>query len=255
MCTTLKERGEAVLMRSYLPPSDALPYAKTELDLDDDTIRNVTIKDAVRATSAAPMYFPELPLKTSKSSVIFWDGGVLNNNPIDQLWRARLDLVSDTDPAPKIACVLSVGTSFCSIPKAELGFMTGLKAWFEPVVPKENFILAGGRAALGALIVPILDIWSRPVSKAVAFLTNTDAKHVDFGRYIARMKNRSGEADKGTQYFRFNCPTGEKEIDMASASEMKSLQGMTETWLKTDAEHIKKIEDVAKLLVNTKPKK
>ncbi|KAJ3543037.1 hypothetical protein NM208_g3787 [Fusarium decemcellulare] len=51
----------------------------------------VTISLAARATSAAPTYFPEVifPEGTPKSKdaerLLFWDGGLLNNNPIDQL--------------------------------------------------------------------------------------------------------------------------------------------------------------------------
>jgi hypothetical protein len=242
-------------MRSYLPPKDALPYSKTDDDLDDNTIRNITIRDAVRATSAAPMYFPELPLKTSnKNSVVFWDGGVLNNNPIDQLWRARLDLVDTKDPAPKVACVLSLGTSFCPDPAPESGFIKGLKAYLKPD-PSDGWVTKATKETASAVITPILEMWTKPAGRAMEFLTNTDAKHVDFGRYMLRIKNRTDEADKGTQYFRFNCPTPGQQIDMAMASEMQGLKETTENWLNKDMPHKNKIDEVARLLVKTKAKK
>jgi len=70
----------------------------------EKTLRTtISIKDAVRATSAAPTYFPEKVMDDYR----FWDGGLLNNNPIDQVWAARNEL----DDRP-VTCLLSVGASY-----------------------------------------------------------------------------------------------------------------------------------------------
>lgn len=70
----------------------------------EKTLRTtISIKDAVRATSAAPTYFP----KKVMDGYRFWDGGLLNNNPVDQVWAARNDL----DDRP-VTCLLRVGASY-----------------------------------------------------------------------------------------------------------------------------------------------
>ena len=82
----------------------------------EKTLRTtITIKDAVRATSAAPTYFPETVIDGYR----FWDGGLLNNNPIDQVWAARNDL----DDRPT-TCVLSVGASYADNLGQETNLLT-----------------------------------------------------------------------------------------------------------------------------------
>jgi patatin-like phospholipase/acyl hydrolase len=67
-----------------------------------------TISLTTCATSAAPTYFPEMKW----NNLVFWDGGLLNNNPVNQLWAARYDLVESHDPEPKVSCVLSLGCGY-----------------------------------------------------------------------------------------------------------------------------------------------
>ena len=114
MCATRTDLGEAALLRSYTngnvedSPAEEVdvkesnevykrqhPAVKTAVGFED-----ITIWEAARATSAAPTYFPEMKFK----GVTFWDGGLLNNNPIDQLWNARFD-------AEPVRCILSLGAS------------------------------------------------------------------------------------------------------------------------------------------------
>lgn len=61
-----------------------------------------TIWEAARATSAAPFYFPPAHM----SGLEFWDGGLQNNNPIDEVDDERRDLW----PLRKVACIISIGT-------------------------------------------------------------------------------------------------------------------------------------------------
>lgn len=60
--------------------------------------------EAVRATSAAPLFFEPITLEASKAS--FVDGGVRANNPIDQLTSEARQLWPDRD----IGCLVSLGT-------------------------------------------------------------------------------------------------------------------------------------------------
>ena len=81
MCATVADKGETVLFRSYRLPGDSRPQSETAQNIDHD---NITIKEACRATSAAPTYLP--PLKVpgrDRTMITFWDGGLLNNNPVD----------------------------------------------------------------------------------------------------------------------------------------------------------------------------
>ena len=98
-------------------PKYAQPVSQEGIELNEaGGIENISIKIATRATSAAPTYFPVVKIFAAKTGVTeFWDGGLLNNNPIDQVWRARLDLVGATEPPPKVACILSLGTSWSAV--------------------------------------------------------------------------------------------------------------------------------------------
>jgi hypothetical protein len=152
MCATRTDLGEVAILRSYTAstirvpensdpeqgdaegdPSETddakemneiykkqNPHVKTATGFED-----ITIWQAARATSAAPFYFPEMKFK----GVSFWDGGLLNNNPIDQLWDAR------SDASMPATCILSLGTgrptktvlspwAFINRVKQTLGFLT-----------------------------------------------------------------------------------------------------------------------------------
>jgi predicted acylesterase/phospholipase RssA len=63
-----------------------------------------SIWEAVRATSAAPLFFE--PLTLQRSQATFVDGGVRANNPIDQITSEARHLW----PGRSIGCLLSLGT-------------------------------------------------------------------------------------------------------------------------------------------------
>jgi predicted acylesterase/phospholipase RssA len=197
MCATLADKGECILFRSYKAPEDAKPISSKALAATKthkgDLINQIDIATASRATSAAPTYLPEVVWK----DMTFWDGGMLNNNPIDQLWAARYDLVGSTDPPPAVSCVLSLGTSWSS--------------------KKPNS-------------------WVRLVNtlnEASSFLTNTEAKHRDFERHIQRLKYRQ-EPDSKTEYFRFNTPTGDEEFSLDDYTKMEALKKLTLVYLEDE---------------------
>src|ERR1700712_2984017 len=149
MCSTLRGRGESVLLRSYPMPKYGQPVSQEGKELNEaGGIEKITIKTATRATSAAPTYFPPVAMYGAKTGVTeFWDGGLLNNNPIDQLWRARLDLVGPEDAPPKVACVLSLGTSWSDADPPCL-----LSKW--PMVKKTIDWITSDPKVLGISVVP-----------------------------------------------------------------------------------------------------
>ncbi|KAJ6050172.1 uncharacterized protein N7446_005589 [Penicillium canescens] len=71
ICATLAEEGTSLLLRSYATQPD--DYSRLEV------LNHTTINEAVGATSAAPTYMPEVEIQGLRC----WDGGLLNNNPID----------------------------------------------------------------------------------------------------------------------------------------------------------------------------
>ena len=189
LCTTAQNRAETALFRSY--PHD-VNYTSSKLNrIMKEHQSEATIGLTVCATSAAPTYFPEVKW----NSLVFWDGGLLNNNPIDQLWVARYDLVEPNEPEPKISCVLSLG---CGHVKAG----TPSESWFS---------------------------LSSTVASVVGFATNTEAKGKDFSRHVSNLNRRPHYAN--TKYFRFNVDMGTEEIGLADYKRMEELEQITARYL------------------------
>jgi len=213
MCATLAEKGESILFRSYDRPKDAKPVTG-RVDTFIDEVDSIDIGTAARATSAAPTYLPQVLFpegKTPKAEqLVFWDGGLLNNNPIDQLWNARYDLVGQIDPPPPVALVLSFG---CSWDQKKSGYLFSLV---------------------------------NTLSKASAFMTNTEAKNRDFQRYVNVISGRGDVNDK-VVYRRLNVPTDQEEFDLADFTKMPRLCELTKQYLKGE-EAPQRIEDVVKVL-------
>ncbi|KAI5456970.1 acyl transferase/acyl hydrolase/lysophospholipase [Mariannaea sp. PMI_226] len=91
VCTLRKHDNLAVRLRSYHLWDGSLPEH-----------HYCPIWKAALATSAAPFYFPEASIGHSK----FWDGGVANNNPIDEVWVEKSLLFQKQ----AVKCVISLGT-------------------------------------------------------------------------------------------------------------------------------------------------
>jgi hypothetical protein len=240
MCATLRGRGETVLLRSYDIPKNAAPFTdEGQAIMETGGIEEISIKTAVRATSAAPFYFP--PVEMVKG-VEFWDGGLLNNNPVDQIWRARMDLVEGDAPLPKVNCVLSLGTSWCD-KSAVPGLLDGhptIKALLEWAAAAHWYTPNAMSKAASSLVAALT-----PISELIPFLTNTESKHVDFARYIKRVRNRKSDSEgAGTNYFRFNVPTTKTYIDMSDHTKMQTLKAITETWLKDQDAWVDKVANL-----------
>ncbi|UPK99621.1 hypothetical protein LCI18_010556 [Fusarium solani-melongenae] len=212
-CTTAQNRAETVLLRTY---KDNNIYCSSKTN---DTMAlhqdKVTISLATRATSAAPTYFPEVtfPKGTPKSKdnerLVFWDGGLLNNNPIDQLWYSRYELTQPHEPPPAISCVISLGTGYT-----------------KPDSPSESWFQLVGVAA-----------------EVMEFSTNTNAKAKDFTRHMTTL-NLRGE-HKNTKYVRLNPSLGKGEIGLADYTKMKELKTLAQKYLtdKRNQEWINKAVD------------
>lgn len=172
MCATSVTNECAELFRSYNPPQGV-----------DDRFRSITVRDAALATSAAPTYLPMVKIGNEE----FWDGGLLNNNPINQVWDARYEIESSNRNEPDISCVVSIGCGRVNRP-----------------------IRQPGRGFLNT------------VSTAISYTTNTEAKHQDFKRRIDMLRRRN----MNIHYFRFNVEL-EEEINLDDWQSMPRLEKTT----------------------------
>ncbi|KAK4544432.1 hypothetical protein LTR36_004323 [Oleoguttula mirabilis] len=192
MCATLAEKGESILLRSYTQPEDAKPISHLPREKSEEgCVNSIKIVQAARATSAAPIYLPA----ETWNGVEFWDGGVLNNNPIEQLWNARYDLVGQHAAPPKVACMLSLG---CGWSKSKPTLLNRAK-----------------------------NVISRYFE---SFMANTEAKHRDFKRLVQRMEGRNDQNGE-VKYFRLNVATGDKSFDMADYTIMDQLEAITRVYI------------------------
>ncbi|TKW55540.1 Calcium-independent phospholipase A2-gamma [Colletotrichum tanaceti] len=194
VCTTARDRAETVLMKTYKDTNNYVPSVAN--DIMRDNCDKITISVAARATSAAPTYFPEIRWpEGQKKTLTFWDGGLLNNNPIDQLWYARYDLVKPGDPEPKISCVISLGTG-----------------WSKADSPSDSWFNITG-----------------VLSTVVAFSTNTNAKAKDFSRHMTTLNNRVEHAN--TKYVRFNPSLKNETIGLADYHKMDLLKSLARDYV------------------------
>ncbi|EXF73616.1 hypothetical protein CFIO01_07032 [Colletotrichum fioriniae PJ7] len=200
VCTTAQNRGETVLMKTY--KNTNVYTSSTVNNLMKSHGNEITMSLATRATSAAPTYFPEVKWPAgAEKPLTFWDGGLLNNNPIDQLWNARYDLVQPGEAQegaeePKISCVISLGTGYN---KTES--------------PNDSWFRLTGVAAT-----------------VMAFATNTEAKGKDFSRHMAAINGR--QKGPKTAYIRFNPTLGENKIGLADYTQMTLLKELTTKYIK-----------------------
>lgn len=191
-----------MLFRSYKPPKDAGP----------SVFEDVSISDAACATAAAPTFLPSVNI----NGVDFWDGALLNNNPINQVWEARYDLapplpVGEDEVAeePVVSCIVSIGTGY--------------------------------HAEREELPTAIHDT----VKAAISYSMNTKAKDQDFRRSIARLSCRRVKEQR-PEYFRFDARVSES-VNIDDYKRMDLLKHDTERWLETQ-EVIQKIKKCAEKL-------
>ncbi|KAH8893896.1 calcium-independent phospholipase [Thozetella sp. PMI_491] len=189
LCTTAQNKTETVLFRSY--PHHVTYFSSQVNKTMGQYGSEITIKKATRATSAAPTYFKELEW----NGLVFWDGGLLNNNPIDQLWAQRYDLVKPTEAEPKVSCVVSLGCGYV-----------------KPTSPSQS------RFQLSSLVMSL-----------IGFATNTEAKGKDFSRHIKNLNRRDDYAR--TKYFRFNTNLCDHSIGLADHNKMELLEKLTHQYL------------------------
>lgn len=197
-CTTAQNRAENVMLRTY---KDNNIYPSSIVNRVMSTHQeSVTISLAARATSAAPTYFVEVPFpenskKGDRDRLVFWDGGLLNNNPIDQLWYSRYELTPNDQAAPAVSCVISLGTGYVA-----------------PDAPLESWLQVAGIAG-----------------EVMEFATNTNAKGRDFSRHVQTIKNRPEHKDM--KYVRLNPSLKKNVIGLADYTMMPELKALTREYL------------------------
>ncbi|KAG0196012.1 hypothetical protein BGX28_000251, partial [Mortierella sp. GBA30] len=195
---------EMALFRSYVKSTVYPLHSVNEILQSNQNMINISL--AVKATSAAPTYFPQVIWNPvgDREGLIFWDGGLLNNNPIDQLWYERHDVVAPNASELPISCVISLGT--------------GHKKPGSP--PSLWFKLIG------------------IASSVMSFATNTNAKDKNFESHMLDLNGRPKHKD--TKYIRFDPPL-EHDIGLIDYNKIDDLVKKTKEFLQTD-EGRKKLE-------------
>lgn len=189
-------------MKSYLPGDS--PAVKS---IVNDAVKaggkDITIEMAALATSAAPTFFPQVKWEVpGQRPLTFWDGGLLNNSPIDQVWYNRFELVGPAEDEPDVSCLISLGTGYVrpgGSPMADSGFIPG-------------FHLLG------------------TVQAVVGFATNANARGKDFSRHYSTLLKTRRKYER-MKYFRFNPNLGSEKIGLEDYTMMKKLEQMTMLYL------------------------
>jgi predicted acylesterase/phospholipase RssA len=87
--------------------------------------------EAARASSAAPLYFPEMNI----NGQTYWDGGMRSNNPIDQVFEeACREFGEDAD----FRLILSIGTGRPERKEVQRGILGVLKIATQFLTDTEN---------------------------------------------------------------------------------------------------------------------
>lgn len=189
-------------MKSYQP--GGLPAVKSIVnDAMKAGGKDITIGTAALATSAAPTYFPQVEWKAPDQKLLtFWDGGLLNNSPIDQLWYNRFELVGPDEDEPDVSCLISLGTGYVG--------PGGSSNRFADLIP-------GARALETAGAV-------------LSFATNADAKGKDFSRHYSTLLSTRQKYAK-MKYLRFNPNLRSQQIGLDDYTMMGELEDMTKRYL------------------------
>ena len=95
VCVTRKKTSVASILRNF------------ETEAADQENYECTIWEAGSATAAAPIFFEEVAFK---SGVVFVDGGLRRNNPINELVREAKSIRSWQDR--DVGCIMSLGTGW-----------------------------------------------------------------------------------------------------------------------------------------------
>lgn len=212
LCTTVQNRGETVLMKSY-QPSGAPAVHSIVNDAVRAGAKNITIGMAALATSAAPTYFPEVKWEVPRQMpLIFWDGGLLNNSPIDQLWYNRFELVRPEADEPDVSCLISLGTGYLR--------PTSLTSWAD-VIPGYRLLTM--------------------VGAVMSFATNANAKGKDFSRHQTVLSTRPKY--ERMVYIRLNPDLRGQEIGLDEYSKMEELERITIDYLRGQSKYIERVVD------------
>ncbi|KAK1828888.1 acyl transferase/acyl hydrolase/lysophospholipase [Podospora conica] len=101
VCATRMHTTSSILLRTYTPRDPG------------QASHPVKIREAARATSAAPPLFD--PISIRECGITLLDGAFRLNNPINETLAEAYDL----DPARGFGCILSIGTGVSDMPSLE----------------------------------------------------------------------------------------------------------------------------------------
>lgn len=202
LCTTAQNRAETVLMKTY-QPGDSPSVKSIVNDALKAGGKDITVGMAALATSAAPTFFPEVRWEVpGQRPLTFWDGGLLNNSPIDRVWYNRFELVGPAEDEPDVSCLISLGT---------------------------GYVRPGGSPANSIPLVRLLGT----VNAVMGFATNANAEGKDFSRHYSTLLRTRPKYAK-MKYIRFNPNLGSQAIGLEDYTMMDKLEKMTNEYLEEE---------------------
>jgi patatin-like phospholipase/acyl hydrolase len=213
----LKELVKPSLITSYDIKNRKAHFFKSHRAKTDKRY-NFLVKEAARATSAAPTYFEVARVK-SEANITYplIDGGVFVNNPtLCAYAEARTQKFDTSRNKPKAAdmVILSLGTG--NVDKSY--YYKNAKKW-------------------GAVewIVPIIDIMMSGVAETVDY----------------QLKQIYDAVGKPNQYIRISPELGDANSAMDDAS-TENLKALKKAGIESAIKHDKELNDLAKLLIANK---
>lgn len=162
---------------------------------DDGDIDTCAIWEAGRATSAAPLYFPTMKVVVKGVENEYFDGGMISNNPIQDLKQEISYEFNSQQPQ----CVISLGTGKVDKAAEDRSFGSKLLKW-----------ATGGFGKIG---------WT-----LLTLATDTEAKHLE-------IMDEDEYRDFRKNYYRFNVEGNMGSIGLDQWKRMPEMRHATEAYL------------------------
>ena len=162
VCVIRKETSVASVLRNF------------ETEAADQENYDCTIWEAGSATAAAPIIFDKVNFK---SGVVFVDGGLRRNNPINELVRETESIRSWQDR--DVGCIVSLGTGWTDPSEIPARLDKFLKRCVEVATDSDDVADQFARSPYGKLLIERSSYFRLSVQQGMTHLQMDDWKDTD----------------------------------------------------------------------------
>ena len=162
VCVIRKETSVASVLRNF------------ETEAADQENYDCTIWEAGSATAAAPIIFEKVNFK---SGVVFVDGGLRRNNPINELVRETKSIRSWQDR--DVGCIVSLGTGWTDPSEIPARLDKFLKRCVEVATDSDDIADQFARSPYGKLLIDRSSYFRFSVQQGMTHLQMDDWKETD----------------------------------------------------------------------------